>query len=120
MEIDHGAGGEGDGPELYDPGRPDALTWLQGWYTTHTDGNWEHEFGVLIETIDNPGWSVEVDLSRTELDGRAFVSKEVHRSEDDWLSAWVEDGKWKLACGPLNLAEGLHYFRAWAGDIREH
>jgi hypothetical protein len=121
MEIDYGpAGEERDGQDLYDPGRPDALTWLQGWYTTHTNGDWEHSYGVRIDTIDNPGWSVEIDLSGTELDGRTFEEREINRSEDDWLRTWVEDHKWKLACGPLNLAEGLHYFRAWVGHMPGH
>ena len=120
MDIDYGEAGGSDGPSFYDPGRPDALTWLQGWYATHSDGHWEHEYGVRIETIDNPGWSVEIDLSGTELGGRIFEEFEIHRSPDDWLTAWVEVDKWKLACGPLNLAEGLHRFRAWAGDIPEH
>ncbi|WP_239135544.1 Imm53 family immunity protein, partial [Actinoplanes derwentensis] len=30
---------------------PDALTWLQGWYATQCDGDWEHEYGVSIETL---------------------------------------------------------------------
>ena len=40
--------------------RPDpdeAFNWLQGWYMAHCDDDWEHSFGVTIETIDNPGWN---------------------------------------------------------------
>jgi hypothetical protein len=121
MEINDGfSGDEADAHDLYDPRRPDALTWLQGWFTAHTNSDWEHGSGVRIETLDNPGWSVEIDLSGTELLGRAFEKREIHRSEDDWLVAWVENDKWNVACGPLNLGEGLHYFRTWAGDIPGH
>jgi hypothetical protein len=121
MEIDDGrSGDEADAQDPYDPGRPDALTWLQAWYTAHADGDWEHASGVRIGTLDNPGWSAEIDLSGTELLGRPFEKREIHRSEDDWLVVWVEDDKWNLACGPLNLAEGLHYFQAWAGDNPGH
>lgn len=118
MEIDYGAPGDkADAHDLYDLERPDALTWLQVWYTAHTDGDWEHGSGVRIETLDNPGWSAEINLRGTELLGRSFERREIHRSEDDWLVVWIEDDKWNLACGPINLAEGLHYFRAWVSDI---
>jgi hypothetical protein len=103
--------------EPYHSGRPDVLTWLQGWYASHADGDWEHSHGVSIGTLDNPGWSVEIDLADTELAGLRFDRREAHRSEDDWLVAWAEGHKWHLACGPLNLAEGLHQFRVWSGDI---
>ncbi|MFE2849501.1 Imm53 family immunity protein, partial [Streptomyces scopuliridis] len=32
------------------------LDWLQNWYTQQCDGDWEHEWGVKIATLDNPGW----------------------------------------------------------------
>jgi hypothetical protein len=95
----------------------DALTWLQGWYAAHTNGDWEHEYGIEISTLDNPGWRVAIDLDDTDLEARDFERKDLHRSEHDWLVIWVDDRKWQLACGPLNLAEGLDAFRAWAGDI---
>ena len=71
-----------------------------------------------METIDNPGWSVQIDLTGTELIRAPFENREINRSEDDWLVTWVEDDKWHLACGPLNLSEGLSYFRTWVGDTR--
>ncbi|MDP8910052.1 MAG: immunity 53 family protein, partial [Chloroflexota bacterium] len=53
------------------------------------DGDWEHSYGVEICTLDNPGWSVKVDLQGTELKAGAFQRNEVHRSEDDWCVTWV-------------------------------
>ena len=107
------------GSETYAEDRPDVFTWLVGWYSVHCDGDWEHSYGVKIDTLDNPGWTVRIDLTDTELDGAPFERSETHRSEDDWLVAWIENGQWQLACGPLNLAEGLHRFRAWASDIAQ-
>ncbi|MEH0820740.1 Imm53 family immunity protein [Micromonospora sp. CPCC 205714] len=48
---------------------PGVWTWLQAWYATQCDGEWEHEFGIQIETVDNPGWSVSIDLGDTALSG---------------------------------------------------
>jgi hypothetical protein len=103
-----------DGFDAYRDDRPNAFVWLQGWYASHCDGDWEHQYGVHIDTLDNPGWTIRIDLVGTELAGRAFERQELHRSEDDWVVAWLADGVWEAACRPLNLGEALHCFREWA------
>lgn len=101
----------------YDAERPDVWTWLQSWYVQQCDDEWEHAYGITIGTLDHPGWSVKIDLSDTGLEGRPWVARRsVHRSEDDWCETWVEDAAFNAACGPQNLAEALHEFRAWATD----
>lgn len=45
------------------------LEWLQDWYLQQCDGEWEHFYGVKIETLDNPGWYIEIDLNDTTLAG---------------------------------------------------
>jgi hypothetical protein len=115
MEIEYPASDQPFDESDYQPDRPDVFTWLQAWYTANCDGDWEHAYGIQIGTLDNPGWLVVIDLSGTAVADRQYDRHEVHRSEDDWLMSWVEDDKWQLACGPLNLAEGLHRFRVWVG-----
>jgi hypothetical protein len=31
------------------------LQWLQKWFESQCDGDWEHEFGITFKTVDNPG-----------------------------------------------------------------
>jgi hypothetical protein len=90
----------------------DPLSWLQDWYVAQCDGDWEHEWGVKIGTFDNPGWSLEVDLTNTPLEDVAFTKIDVERSDHDWLFCEVVDNKFKAACGPRNLAEAIEQFRA--------
>ena len=35
---------------------------LQAWYAAQCNGKWEHTYGIAIGTLDNPGWSLSVDL----------------------------------------------------------
>ena len=49
------------------------------------DGDCEHDEGVEITTLDNPGWSVRVNVAGTELDRRPFERVTVDRSEDHWV-----------------------------------
>ncbi|MFG1811576.1 immunity 53 family protein [Streptomyces sp. NPDC049040] len=90
------------------------LDWLQEWYAHQCDGDWEHEWGVRIATLDNPGWSVEIDLEETDLEGREYTRLDVRRSSRDWVLAWTAEQTFHAACGPGNLAEVLAVFRTWA------
>jgi hypothetical protein len=98
----------------FDDHAPGALTWLQAWYAAQCDGQWEQSYGVLIDTLDNPGWLLRVDLADTALAGRSLDRREIHRSEHDWLSIQLADNRFEAACGPLNLGEAVHEFRLWA------
>jgi hypothetical protein len=91
-----------------------VLAELQAWYLSNCDGYWEHECGVQIETLDNPGWSVQINLLETELAGKSFDRLDIERSDDDWLTSWVEENTFNGACGPENLEELLRVFLVWS------
>ena len=93
--------------------QPGPLVWLQGWYASQCDAEWEHEFGVTIETLDNPGWSLRVELLGTKYESQPFERVEHQRAEHDWCVAWVDNSVFEAACGPLNLGEAIHLFRLW-------
>ncbi len=50
----------------------DSMQRLVQWWRAQCDGEWEHEFGITIETMDNPGWLVKIDLSYTNADVQSF------------------------------------------------
>lgn len=92
----------------------DDVLWLQAWFLSQCDGSWEHECGIVIETLDNPGWSVRIDLNDTPLADQAFLSERVDRGDHDWLFCEVREGQFRAACGPANLLEVLRRYRLWA------
>jgi hypothetical protein len=94
----------------------DDFLWLQNWYASHCNGDWEHSQGVAIETIDNPGWRIAINLLDTELEGKQFTNVEKELSEDDWYDCFLTKDQFEAACGPLNLPEVLRIFRAWAEE----
>ena len=93
------------------------LARLRNWYAAQCDGDWEHSYGIKIDTLDNPGWSLSIDLADTSLSERPFTS--VHRGDSeegaDWLHCKIETGKFEAAGGISNLPEMLEVFLAWAG-----
>lgn len=105
----------------------DPLTELQAWYLGNCDGDWEHTYGVEIDTLDNPGWRVNIHVEGTPLAEKPFARIEIDRSEDDWLFSWVglpeapdrggvQAQAFQAACGPENLTEAISVFLRWAQD----
>jgi hypothetical protein len=92
------------------------LVWLQSWYLEQCDGDWEHEFGITIGTLDNPGWEIKVDLAETDAANMSLPLVKVERSEHDWIHYKVENGKFEGFGGPHNLRELLSTFRALLTD----
>ena len=100
----------------------DDLTWLMQWYLAQCDEDWEHQFGVEIGTLDNPGWSLSIDLDGTSLEGRMFgplydgVSEQeqpVQGGDGDvpWMVCRVEGSKFKGWGGP-ETGVRVHFFSA--------
>lgn len=101
----------------------DILQALQEWYAQQCDGDWEHTYGIMIETLDNPGWLVKVDLTDTALNGRHFtvVADNVDgggwQQGERWLRCYVEGSVWHGAGDETKLATILRLFLSWAtGD----
>jgi hypothetical protein len=90
--------------------------WLLNWHQSQCDGDWEHSAGIHIDTIDNPGWSISINLEGTELEQKKFQKIKIDNSETDWLRCFIEDHSFKGCCGSLNFLEVLHIFRNWAED----
>ncbi len=91
------------------------IKWLEEWYKSQCDGDWEHLFGVKIDTLDNPGWQITIDLVDTELENKKYVGYEVINNEedDDWIFCCVKDGCFEGAGDPSKLEEILQRFKEW-------
>jgi hypothetical protein len=91
-----------------------SLAFLMEWFTAQCDGDWEHDLGIIIETIDNPGWSVRVRIGDTELEGLVVDWQKDEESEHVWLH-WCSTGQmFEAYCGPADLARALAAFRDFA------
>ena len=65
----------------------DELAELQRWYQAQCDGDWEHDGGIAIGTLDNPGWQVSIYIVGTALAGQSFtVVEEKYDDDTEWLS----------------------------------
>jgi hypothetical protein len=93
----------------------DTLAQLSAWYLRHCDGDWEHQSGIEISTLDNPGWRVTVDLEGTELEPMSFTTcEDSYEDEVRWLRCWREGLQFNAACGPERLEDAIRIFLSWA------
>lgn len=94
----------------------DQLSRLRDWYAAQCDDDWEHSYGIKIETLDNPGWLLHIDLTGTDLQNKSFAPIDRGDSERgvDWLHCKVDSGKFEAAGGVPNLPDMLEAFLAWA------
>jgi hypothetical protein len=85
----------------------DLLGALGAWYAEQCDGDWEHEFGVKIETLDNPGWLIQVDLPGTGKDGATLAPALDEGVDGSWLHRSADGRVLRVACGPTDLARAV-------------
>jgi len=100
--------------------RDDTVARLQAWYQKHCNGEWENDRGVSIESTDNPGWWVKIDLRGTDLESKSF--DEVRRGATEtldpqplWMRCYVDDERVFNGAGDqTTLQEILNIFLNWS------
>ena len=96
---------------------------LQEWYWNQCDGEWEHHHGVKIDSIDNPGWWVIIDLEKTVLAETDFteISKgfdaDDHPVSDQWLHYSVKNKQSHRAGASGKLEEIMNLFMNWSNEV---
>jgi len=99
-----------------------TLTRLQAWYSRQCNGTWEHSSGVRIDSCDNPGWWVKINLLDTPLQDREFteiaegVNSQRFALGPRWLNCRVEKNTWHGAGDETKLERILELFLAWAEE----
>lgn len=94
--------------------RLNSISWLEDWYATQCNGDWEHQYGMKIDTLDDPGWTVKIDLNETryhEIQNQKLVDDRT--PELDWIICEIKDGKFIGHSGPKQLGRILQEFRKW-------
>ena len=89
---------------------------LERWYASQCNEDWEHTYGVQIETLDNPGWLVRIDLWETELAERGIFEKRWRKNERDWGFIKITDRHYEASCAQLK--DALRYFIIFSRDLR--
>ena len=91
----------------------DPLAGIQEWYVSQCDGDWEHMYGVSLGTLDNPGWTLTIELQETQWQDIAFSEVSDLDPDQDWYSCRKQGPVFKAACGPRMLGTVFRIFLDW-------
>jgi hypothetical protein len=92
-------------------GMSSILEWLQEWFVLQCDGDWEHSKGILIDTLDNPGWRVRIDVSKVE--GRSDQIIVDDRHGEKWAVCRIEGEMFNGFGAPKSLERILSEFKLY-------
>lgn len=96
-----------------------ALQWIQAWYQSQCDGDWEHQHGITINTLDNPGWSLKIDISNTELENLELDYRLIEISDDDWYGFKADKYTFEAFGDPTKLETLIMKFKEIVDDTKE-
>lgn len=90
-----------------------GLDGLQDWYARQCNDDWEHQYGISVTTLDNPGWSLKIDLKDTALEQREMSELKIDRTERDWIVVRRSGNVFEAFGGSKNLREMVQIFLDW-------
>jgi Immunity protein 53 len=95
----------------------EQLHLLESWYSKQCNGDWEHQYGISIQTVDNPRWHAKIDLVDTPLTNKKCDFSERMEGEQNYQRA--SDGfVFSGFATPKALQKFLQKFHAWANAER--
>lgn len=87
------------------------IEWMEKWYQSNCDGQWEHSHGIEIGSLDNPGWYVNIDLNDTQYERLQMKEIKRDQGDDDWIRCMISDGVFTGVGDCLKLYEILKIFK---------
>ena len=96
--------------------KDNIIKWISEWYENNCDGEWEQNYGITIDTLDNPGWSISIDLIDLDIEFSSIPWTFIEKSQNDWYGYKIENGKFEASGDPTKLTFLLNKFKEIVED----
>ena len=93
------------------------IKWLEEWYSSQCNGDWEHENVIKIEAVSNPGWYITIDLNYTSMEFMNVDVGVVEKGENDWYFYRIVDHQFHASGDPGKLTFLLEKFKELADSV---
>ena len=80
--------------------------WLTAWVNAWVNDDWEHGDGVKIETLDNPGWMINIDTLLQDSPYTFDAILETTENDNYFFNLSVKNGK-IYGCADLTQIDRL-------------
>lgn len=87
------------------------IKWLENWYKSNCDGEWEHENWIKIQSLDNPGWFLEIKAYNFFENSQERKWRLFEESEDNWIAYDIEKDMFSAAGDPSKLETLITLFK---------
>ena len=90
------------------------LAWTVRWVESQFDGNWEHGRGFSLGLVDNPGWTLRIDVSNHDVSRTTLLP--IKESDVDhtrfFFAEVTADDVFDGICDATQLERLLRVFRS--------
>ena len=91
----------------------DNLEWLEDWYQTQCDGDWEHSRGMHLEPLTDPGWSLVINLAGTTAANARPQRLHLDTTGGEWINCSISADQFQGSGDPQKLEQIIGIFRQW-------
>lgn len=100
-------------PDEGQEAKTSEVDWLLAWAAEHSDNEDGDCYGIVVQSLPHPGWSLRVGLEEFGLDQQEMPEFFEGRSRDDWVQGRVRSEMFDGTCGPGQLEDLVRRFRLW-------
>ena len=97
----------------------EMLSWLNEWYVSQSHIPTLNKTLIKINTLENPGWNLKIDLKSIGLKLSDSIVHQMDRTKEDWYHCFIKDGIFYAPCGPFNLGEVIGIFRELICNVKK-
>jgi hypothetical protein len=87
------------------------MFWLMKWFNHMYSEDTEHNHAIIMETNQDPGWSISISIEDTWLEEESFEQINEYRNPSDWFQYSINKAHFVSQCSPRNLIKILSKFR---------
>lgn len=87
------------------------INWLEDWYLSMCNDDWEHSYGITIKTLDNPGWDITIDLTDTGIELEEEEWNYFEKDENQWYGFKIKNNVFNASGDPKKLNFLINLFK---------
>jgi hypothetical protein len=91
----------------------DNLEWLDDWYQSQCNGDWEHSQGVRLEPLDQSGWRLTIHLAGTSAANTSPQCLNLDTPCGEWINCSISADRFQGSGDPRKLEQIIGIFRQW-------
>lgn len=96
-----------------------SIETIASWYKKNVRQDEPNTLIINIESLDNPGWWVTINLKGTDFEKETFSKIENEKTQNDWIKLFVRTSKFEGFGDPFKLDTILKCFGTWINGASE-